>query len=124
MATIDSITLTDANPHPGKIAVVDTLGNAYTGTLSNPQITVADPTQDNVVIDPATPDTVNVNETDPTGGTTAILKLDFTSSGNENPPAGSTAQPIKDGTVFPGLVGQIAIINKVSFNLKLQTTFQ
>lgn len=123
MASINSITLTDANPHTGLVQVVDDAGNIYTGTLSNPVITVADSTQDTVTVDPTTPNTIDVQVKNPTGGTTASLKMDFTSQGNATPPAGSTAQAIPDGTVSPGLPCTITMINKVSANLKLQVSF-
>lgn len=123
MASINSITLTDANPHTGLVQVVDDSGNVYTGTLSNPVIDVADPSQDSVVVDPSTPNTIDVQEKNPTGGTTASLKMDFTSQGNATPAAGSTAQAIPDGTVIPGLSCSITMINKVSAQLKLQVSF-
>lgn len=123
MASIDSITLTDVNPHTGLVQVVDDAGNVYTGTLSNPVITVADPTQDSVIIDPSKPNTIDVQEKNPQGGTTAVLKMDFTSQGNATPAAGSTAQAIPDGTVFTGLSCSITMINKVSAQLKLQVSF-
>jgi len=123
MASINSITLTDVQPHTGLVQVVDDLGNVYSGTLSNPVIDVADPTQDSVVIDPTTPNTIDVQEKNPQGGTTANLKMDFTSQGNATPAPGSSAQAIPDGTVFPGLAVSITMINKVSTQLKLQVSF-
>lgn len=123
MSSINSITLTDNQPHSGLVTVVDDAGNSYTGTITPPVITVADPSQDIVTNDATTPNTVDVQEKNPTGGTTAILTADFTSQGNATPPAGSTKQAIPDGTVFPGLTCQIVMINKVTTQLKLQTTF-
>ena len=122
MASINSITLTDAQLHTGLITVVDDAGNSYTGTLGNVSVAVADPTQDTAVVDPNVPNTIDVQEANPTGGTTAIVTADFTSQGNAIP-SNPTAQPILDGTVFPGLSVQIVMINKVSANLKLQVTF-
>lgn len=123
MASINSITLTDAQPHTGLVQVVDDAGNVYTGTLSNVIVGVADPSQDQVTVDPNTPNTIDVQEKNPTGGTTATVTADFTSQGNQTPPAGSTAQAITDGTVFPGLTCSITMINKVSTQLKLQVSF-
>src|SRR6201999_1425163 len=87
MASINSITLTDALAHTGLITVGDDAGNSYTGTLANVQIAVADPSQDTVTLDPNTPNTIDVQEANPTGGTTATLTADFTSQGNATPPA-------------------------------------
>lgn len=123
MASINSITLTDANPHTGLIQVVDGAGNIYTGTLANVVLAVADPSQDQATVDPNTPNTIDVQEKNPTGGTTGTLTADFTSQGNSTPPTGSTAQAIADGTVFPGLTCQFVMINKVSAQLKLQVAF-
>lgn len=123
MSSINSIVLTDSNPHPGLVQVVDDAGNVYTGTLSNPVIQIADDSQDTLVIDPNTPNTVDVQEKTPQGGTTAIVKMDFTSQGNATPPAGSTAQAIPDGTLFTALPVTVTMINRVSANLKLQITF-
>lgn len=123
MASINSITLTDAQVHTGLVQVTDDAGNLYSGTLSNPVITVADPTQDTAVIDPTTPNTVDVQEVNPTGGTTAVLTADFTSDGNVIAAAGQTPTAPATGTVFPGLTVSFAMINKVSANLKLQITF-
>lgn len=123
MASINSITLSDALAHTGLITVVDDAGNTYSGTLANVTAVPADPTQDKVTVDPTTPNTIDVQEANPTGGTTAIVKADFTSQGNSTPAAGSTAQSIADGTVFTGLTCQIVLINKVSANLKLQVNF-
>lgn len=114
LMAFNQITLTDTAPHQGKITVVDDAGNSYTGTLSNPIITITDPAQDTVTVDPGTPDTVIVQETVPTGGTTATLTMDFTAQGNTN---------IVDGTVFPGLTCQIVLINNVTTQLKLQVAF-
>lgn len=122
MASINSITLTDALPHTGLITVVDDLGNSYTGTLSNVSVAVADPSQDTVVVDPGVPNTIDVQEANPTGGTTAVVTADFTSQGNSIP-SNPTAQAIPDGQVFPGLTCQVILINKVSANLKLQVNF-
>lgn len=124
MASINSITLTDNKPHTGLISVTDDAGNSYTGTLANVQIAVADPTQDTVTVDPNTPNTIDVQEANPTGGTTANLTADFTSQGN-SVPSTPTAQAIPDGTVFTGLTvpGGIVMINKVSTQLKLQVAF-
>lgn len=123
MASINSITLTDALSHSGLISVVDGNGNTYTGTLANVVVTPADPTQDSAVVDPNTPNTIDIQEKSPTGGTTVKVTADFTSSGNATPPAGSTAQPIPDGTVFTGLSCQVVVINKVTASLKLQVAF-
>lgn len=123
MASINSITLTDTNPHTGLIQVVDGAGNVYTGTYANVAVSVADPTQDSATVDTTNPNTIDVQEKNPTGGTTGTLTLDFTSQGNATPPAGSTAQAIPDGTVFPGLTCQFVMINKVSAQLKLQVAF-
>ncbi len=124
MASINSITLTDNQPHTGLITVVDDAGNSYTGTLANVKIGVADPTQDVVTVDPNTPNTIDVQELQVTGGTTATLIADFTSQGNATPST-PTAQAIPDGTVFTGLTvpGGIVMINKVSTQLKLQVAF-
>jgi uncharacterized protein YdgA (DUF945 family) len=125
MASINSITLTDNQPHTGLITVVDGAGNTYTGTLSNVVVTPADPTQDKATVDPTTPNTIDVQEASPTGGTTVSVTADFTSQGNATPAAGSTAQPIPDGTVFTGLTvpGGVTVINKVTASLKLQVAF-
>lgn len=123
MASINSITLTDALAHTGLITVTDDAGNNYTGTLANVAVTVADPTQDTAVVDPTTPNTIDVQEKNPTGGTTAVVTADFTSQGNATLIAGSTAQAIPDGAVFPGLTCQVIMINKVSTQLKLQVSF-
>lgn len=125
MASINSITLTDNQPHTGLITVVDGAGNAYTGTLANVVVTTADPTQDTATVDPTTPNTIDVQEANPTGGTSVSVTADFTSQGNSAPAAGSTAQAIPDGTVFPGLVvpGGVTVINKVNASLKLQVAF-
>lgn len=123
MSSINSIVLSDANPHPGLVQVVDDAGNVYSGTLSNPVITLADPSQDTLIIDPNTPNTVDVQELTPQGGTTAVVKMDFVSQGNSTPAAGSTAQAIPDGTVFPALAVNVTMINRVTASLKLQVTF-
>jgi|GEM_PF-5330439 len=125
MASINSITLTDNQPHTGLITVVDGNGNSYTGTLSNVVVTPTDPTQDTAKVDSTTPNTIDVQEASPTGGTTISVTADFTSQGNATPAAGSTAIPIADGTVFPALVvpGGVTVINKVTASLKLQVAF-
>lgn len=122
MASINSITLTDALPHTGLITVTDDFGNTYTGTLSNVAVAVADPSQDTAVVDPNVPNTIDVQEANPTGGTTALVTADFTSQGN-SVPSNPTAQAIPDGQVFLGLTCQVVMINKVSANLKLQVNF-
>lgn len=122
MASINSITLTDNQPHTGLVTVVDDAGNSYTGTLSNVVIGVVDPSQDTVTVDPNAPNTIDVQEVNPTGGTTAAITADFTSQGNSTPSTPS-AQSIPDGTVLPGLTCQIVLINKVSTQLKLQVAF-
>src|ERR1700744_1355020 len=113
MASINSITLTDNQPHTGLVSVIDGNGNTYTGTLANVVVTPADPTQDTAQVDPTTPNTIDIQEASPTGGTTVSVTADFTSQGNATPAAGSTAQAIPDGTVFPGLTvpGGITVIN-------------
>lgn len=125
MASINSLTLTDNLPHSGLISVVDGAGNTYTGTLANVVVAPADPTQDSAVVDPTTPNTIDVQEKNPTGGTSVSVTADFTSQGNSAPAAGSTAQAIPDGTVFPGLTvpGGVILINKVTASLKLQVSF-
>ena len=125
MASINSITLTDNLAHTGLISVVDGSGNTYTGTLANVVVAPADPTQDKATVDPTTPNTIDVQEASPTGGTTVSVTADFTSQGNATPAAGSTAQAIPDGTVFPGLTvpGGVTVINKVTASLKLQVAF-
>ena len=122
MASINSITLTDNQPHTGLVTVVDDAGNSYTGTLSNMVIGVVDPTADVVTVDPKTPNTIDVQELKVTGGTTATLTADFTSQGNATPST-PTAQAIPDGIVLTGLTCQIVMINKVSTQLKLQVAF-
>lgn len=125
MASINSITLSDNQPHTGLITVVDGAGNSYTGILANVVVTPADPTQDTATVDPTTPNTIDVQEASLTGGTTVSVTADFTSQGNATPAAGSTAQAIPDGTVFLGLVvpGGVTVINKVTASLKLQVAF-
>lgn len=124
MASINSLTLVDNLPHTGLISVVDGSGNTYTGTLANVVVTPADPTQDTATVDATTPNTIDVQEASPTGGTTVSVTADFTSQGNATP-ATPTAQAIPDGTVFPGLTvpGGIILINKVTASLKLQVAF-
>ena len=123
MASINSITLTDALPHTGKIQVVDDQGNVYNGNYSNPVLALADDTQDTATIDPATPDSLIVQEKNPTGGTTAVLTIDWESQGNNSPEPDSTAMAIPDGTILKGLSCQVALINNVTFSLKLQVAF-
>lgn len=125
MASINSLTITDNLPHTGLISVVDGNGNSYTGTLANVVVTPADPTMDTAVVDPTTPNTIDVQEASPTGGTTVSVTADFTSQGNATPAAGSTAQAIPDGTIFAGLTvpGGVTLINKVTASLKLQVAF-
>ena len=124
MASINSLTITDNLPHTGLISVVDGNGNSYTGTLANVVVAPADPTQDTAIVDPNTPNTIDVQEASPTGGTTVSVTADFTSVGNATPST-STAQAIPDGTVFPGLTvpGGVTLINKVTASLKLQVAF-
>lgn len=118
--SLNSITLTDTLTHTGVISAVDAQGNTYQGTLSNIRITISDASQDNVVVDPNAPNTVDVNNVTKKGGTTAALLADFVSNGNATPPAGSTATPIPDGTVFKDIPGTVTIINDLPETVQLQ----
>lgn len=125
MASVNSITLTDLLKHTGLIVVVDALGNQYAGTLANLAVVVTDPTQDTIALDSSSPNTLDVTDLLPGGGTTATITGDFTSQGNATPTAGSTAQAIPDGTVFPGLKVLVTVINKIpsQVQLALQVNF-
>lgn len=118
--SLNTITLTDTLKHTGVISVTDAAGNTYSGTLANIAVTVSDATQDAVVVDPSAPNTIDVTDVAPSGGTTVAITADFTSQGNATPAAGSTAKPIPDGTVFPGLKGLVTIINAIPSTVQLQ----
>jgi hypothetical protein len=126
MSTLNSVTFTAPGTKTGLIQVVDQQGNVYTGTYANATVVAADPSQDTFAIDPTVASTLDVTEVSANGGTSAVVKLDFTSQGNATPAAGSTAQPIADGTVFTGLTCTVAAINKnvSALQLGLQVTFQ
>lgn len=118
--SLNTITLTDTLKHTGVISVTDAAGNTYSGTLANIVVTVSDPTQDNVVVDPSAPNTIDVTDVAPSGGTTASITADFTSQGNATPASGSTAVAIPDGTVFTGLKGTVTIVNAIPATVQLQ----
>lgn len=118
--SLNSITLTDTLTHTGVISVTDVNGNTYQGTLGNIAVVVSDPTQDTVVVDPTAPNTIDVTDLAPSGGTTASITADFTSQGNATPTTGSTAVAIPDGTVFAGLKGTVTIVNAIPSTVQLQ----
>lgn len=128
--SVNSITLTDTNPHTGLIVVVDNFGNQYKGTLGNVVIAGFDPAQDNFSIDPANTSTLDVQDVAANGGTVATLTGDFTSVGNtvSNPNPDPTKPPsvaMTDGTVLTGLTCQVTAINKLpsTASFALQVNF-
>lgn len=118
--SLNTLTLTDTLTHTGVISVTDLKGNTYSGTLANIQVQVSDPTQDTIVADPTKANTIDVTDVLPNGGTSAVVKADFTSQGNATPPSGSTATAIPDGTVFPGLSVTVTIVNAIPSTVQLQ----
>lgn len=129
MASVNTVTLTDLLAHTALITLVDNYGNAYSGTLSNPQITGLDSTLDTVKIDPANPEQLDVTAISETGGNTITLTGDWTSQGNatSRPNPDSTkpgSEAIPDGTVKTGVGCTITIINKATRTFALQATFQ
>ena len=122
---LNSLTITDNLTHTGLVTVSDANGNTYTGTLANLAVVDSDPTQDASSVDPSSANTLDVKAVTPKGGETISFTGDFTSQGNSAPPAGSTAVPIADGTVIPGLRGTGTIINAIPTtpSLNLNVTF-
>jgi hypothetical protein len=130
MASINSITLTDTNPHSGLIVMIDNFGNTYTGTLQNGALSGFDTTQDTLALDSANPNTLDVTDVAPGGGTTGTLKGDWVSQGNgtsrPNPdPTKPPSQAILDGTVMSGLSCPVTVINKIptTVTFALQVNF-
>lgn len=124
MASQDTLTLKDTNVHTGLIVMEDNDGNTYTGTIANVVLTPSDPTQDNVVTDPTTPSTIDVNALTPSGGATVNMLMDFTSQGNTtsrpNPdPTKPPSKVIPDGQVFTGVPGKFTLINNLPTTLQL-----
>lgn len=122
---LNSLTITDNAVHTGLVTVTDDKGNAYTGTLANIAVADSDATQDTSSVDSTTSNTIDVKAIAPKGGEQVAVTADFTSQGNGTPAAGSSALPVVDGTVFPGLKGLATIINAIPTvpNLSLNITF-
>jgi hypothetical protein len=106
MSTVNSVNFTTNAPDQGVIAVVDTAnGNAIlTGTLANITAASSDATQDTFSVDPSVANTLDVAPVSNTGSSIGTVKADFTSQGNAG---------IPDGTVFPGLLVQVAATNNI-----------
>lgn len=116
--SVNTLTLTDTLVHTGIISVVDLGGVTYQGTLGNITVAPADPTQDIAVVDPNTPNTIDINNVAASGGTVVNILADFTSQGN-------TDKGVADGTVFTGLKGVVTVINDIpsTVQLSLQVNF-
>ena len=106
MSTVNAVNFTTNAPDQGVVSVVDTAnGNApLSGTLTNLTAISSDPTQDTGAIDTTKPNTVDVAPVSNQGASMIVVKGDFTSQGNPG---------ITDGTVFPGLVVQVAATNNI-----------
>lgn len=116
--SVNTLTLTDTLVHTGIISVVDPGGVTYQGTLGNITVAPADPTQDVAIVDPNTPNTIDINNVAASGGTVVNILADFTSQGNAD-------KGVTDGTVFAGLKGVVTVINDIpsTVQLSLQVNF-
>lgn len=116
---INATTLTNTTPVTGDIVLQDEFGNEYTGSLSNPQLAVADPALDDASIDPANPNNLIVTSKGTDGNDTVTLTGDWTSQGNTTSrPNSDTSKPgskvIPDGQVISGVACSIAITNDIT----------
>lgn len=132
MSSVNSITLTDLNPHTGLIVMVDNFGNSYTGTLSVPVLSGFDASQDAVNVDGTTPNQLDVEGVTTSGGTNGTLTGTWTSQGNttSRPNPNNTAtktfppsEVIPDGQTFPALSCPVTVINKITLSFALQVNF-
>lgn len=125
---INATTLTNTTPVTGDIVLQDEFGNEYTGSLSNPQLGVADPALDDATIDPANPDKLIVTAKGPDGIDTATLKGDWISQGNTtsrpNPDSSKPAsKAIPDGQIISGVTASISITNDITRQFVLAVKF-
>lgn len=116
---INATTLTNTTPVSGDIVLHDEFLNEYTGTLSNPQLGIADPTLDEASIDPANPDKLIVTSKGIDGNDTVTLKGGWTSQGNTTSrPNSDTSKPgskvIPDGQIISGVSCSISIVNDIT----------
>lgn len=116
---INATTLANTTPVSGDIVLQDEFGNEYTGTLSNPQLGVADPTLDDASIDPTNPDKLIVTSKGTDGTDTVTLKGDWTSQGNttsrpNSDPSKPSSKVIPDGQVISGVSCSISITNDIT----------
>lgn len=117
--SINATTLTNTTPVSGDIVLQDEFGNEYTGTLSNPQLGIADPALDEASIDPANPDKLIVTAKGPDGVDVITLKGDWVSQGNAasrpNPdPSKPASKAIPDGQIISGVTVPVSITNDIT----------
>lgn len=81
MAVVTSLNLTSTAPVQLFMTVVDqTTGNVIAGVASGFSYAVADSTQDIAVVDPTTPEDVDIHAVSNTGGTTVVPTAQFVST--------------------------------------------
>lgn len=116
---INATTLTNTTPVTGDIVLQDEFGNEYTGSLSNPQLGIADPALDDASIDPANPNNLIVTSKGTDGADTITLKGDWTSQGNTTSrpnadPSKPGSKVIPDGQIISGVSCSISITNDIT----------
>ena len=80
MSVVTSINLTSPAPVQLFMTVIDPSGNLIAGTATGYAYAVADPTQDIAVVDPTTPEDVDIHAVSSTGGTTVTPTANFVST--------------------------------------------
>lgn len=116
---INATTLTNTTPVSGDIVLQDEFGNEYTGTLSNPQLGIVDPSLDEASIDPANPDKLIVTSKGTDGTDAVTLKGDWISQGNttsrpNSDPSKPGSKVIPDGQIISGVSCSISITNDIT----------
>lgn len=116
---LNSTTLTTTTPVTGEIVLFDEFGNEYTGTLSNPQLSISDPALDEAQIDPANANNLIVTAKGPDGTDSVNLSGDWTSQGNttsrpNSDPSKPASKVLADGLVLTGVKCTVQISNDIT----------